>query len=348
MIPHDDHFRQFIGNLELATSRYEGENNLAAQQAMVERLVKLEKDFRKTLIRHRWGKFAYRKFVEYVMGERRNILMARPYFRERNEVFQNEISDVFRASWDSAARVLAREPRALYRYHINFPFIKFVMDNFKWSKGSAITALYTSIQKQRDELAERNMPLAISEARLFYGKTPKSHLAFMDCIQHSADGLMSAIDKYCLPYSSNYRAVIIGRIRGNLIEAYSETSLHFYPGDKRRLYRARKAMARMDDPHDYDELARILNREEPESHITSGELANLIGASSVVNEGMLYDPTNEDSDEASDAITNHSAGEEARPDVALEEAEVRHRVASSIQSLSIREQKLLRLMGVEF
>lgn len=339
----DEHFRAFINTLELTIDRYEGPNNTAAQKAMVERLVKLETQFRKTLIRHHWGKFAYQDFIKFIMDERRNILMARPYFRERNEMFQAEISDVLRK----------RNHRALYRYQCNFPFIEFVVKGRKWGKGSEIMRLYRDIRKQRDELCERNMPLAISEARVFYAKVPKSHLAYMDCIQHAADGLMSAIDKYCLPYSPNFRSVIIGRIRGNLIEAYSETSLHFYPGDKRRLYRARKIMARMEEPIDYEKVCKLLNEEE-ETPVTVGELVNLLAAASVINESMLvndtiaHDNMGSPLDEATGEGLASYGDDTLRPDIVMEEAEARHRVADAINSLAIRDQKLLRLKGVEF
>jgi DNA-directed RNA polymerase specialized sigma subunit len=194
------------------------------------------------------------------------------------------------------------------------------------------------------------MPLAISEARLFYGKTPKSHLSYMDMVQIAADGLVSAVDKFCLPYSTVFRAVIIGRIRGNLIEAYSETYLHFYPGDKRRIYRAHKAIGKLRDggPIDYGHVVSEVNKDDFKDQVEVGELVNLLSAASVVSANAL--PLHEDTDDSEapvNPIDRYPTAASAQSDVLYEEAQATNAVKGAIVGLTLFDQKLLRLKGVE-
>jgi DNA-directed RNA polymerase specialized sigma subunit len=341
MYHNDEHFRLFISNLELAIDRYEGENDTESQKAQIEKLVGLEKDFRKALVRHQWGSFSYKDFLGLILDKKRNILMARPYFRERNEIFQAEISDIIRT----------RNYRAMYRYHVNFNFIEFVMKSRQWHKvrsGRKLVRIYKEIKAIRRELVERNMPLAISEARLFYSKTPKAHLAYMDMVQIASDGLVSAVDKFVLPYSTVFRAVIIGRIRGNLIESYSETYLHFYPGDKRRIYRAHKAIGQLKDGGhiDYDAVVRIVNLDEEKTLVSTGELINLLSAASVVSANALPLIQEED-DPPVNPIDRYADLNETRPDILLEEEQARDAVSSSIARLTVFERKLFKLKGID-
>jgi hypothetical protein len=111
-------------------------------------------------------------------------------------------------------------------------------------------------------LIEMNAPLAIAQATKFFKKTPKSHMTRMDLIQVAMEGLASGVDKYVCPYrNKSYRQVLIGRIKGNLIEAYSETMIHFYPSDKRKLYNANKAMREfsVEQQVDFKGLAKRIN-----------------------------------------------------------------------------------------
>ena len=72
----------------------------------------------------------------------------------------------------------------------------------------------------------------------------------MDLIQIGTLGLIAGIDKYYGEYQVVYRSVIIGRIVGYYIENYSSTLIHFYPSDKRKIYKANKIRAK----HVYSDL----------------------------------------------------------------------------------------------
>ena len=126
------------------------------------------------------------------------------------------------------------------------------------------------------------MPLAISQARVFRHNTPESHLTYMDLNQISFEGLINAVDKFVLPYTSVFRSVIIGRVKGDLIENYSETPVHFYPSDKRKIYRANKAKKGLTkDDINYTDLANTVNNNGPKlpTPTDSSEIMNLLAAS---------------------------------------------------------------------
>ena len=210
-----EHFQTFAKTLKRDNAaKYEDVSNedlLLFQKDQVEKLVALEKEFREALIECRWGEETYKRFVEHICEERRNILDARPFFRERQTMFTAEISGALKN----------RDHKSLYKHHINWQFVVFVLNSRKWKKTSKVYKLSQEIKAMRTELVEMNLPLAISRARIFWSRTPKSHLTHMDLVQISCEGLMSGIDKFCLPFSEAFRAVCIGRITGNMIASYS-------------------------------------------------------------------------------------------------------------------------------
>jgi len=218
VITDDPHFRQFANSLESAIANYRKKDSkkflvdfFLQQKKQVETLIALERDFRHALIGHSEGVKIYREFVDYICNKRKNILDARPYFRERQNVFTQQISDALRR----------KSERALFRFNFNYRFIQFVLSRRVWKPKSRISKLAREITKVRNELIVTNMPLAISRARIFYGRTPKAHLAYMDFIQIACEGLMSGIDKFVPPFSRAFRAVAIGRMTGNFIDQFS-------------------------------------------------------------------------------------------------------------------------------
>jgi DNA-directed RNA polymerase specialized sigma subunit len=342
----DTHFLDFIGTLEEVLAGH-GKNTDQFQKDQVNDLLGLERDFRKALVKHRWGPDVYKAFIRHITVEKRNILMARPYFRQRNDVFKGYISKTLRdENW-----------RGLFRFNINFQFVKFAMGAKKWnsSRGSkTIIRLAKKIERLRADLVECNLPLAISQARIFYGSNPNTHLSYMDMVQTAAEGLIAAVDKFCGPYSKVFRAVAVGRMLGNAIEANSETSFHFYPREKKRIYRARKLIGQLNDGSghvDLDAVLAALNRKETEEEdelTTATELAHLISASQVVFASALPLPDEEEEHHISPIEQFADEDGPTRPDFMYEDADLRHRVANAIKGLSIFDQKLVRMKGVEF
>lgn len=346
----DNHFKLFAGQLEKAIERYGSVDEIVIverQRKQVEKLVSLERKFRKTLVKHYWGPAVYRDFIKMITEERGNILAARPFFRERQDVFTAKISKALRD----------KKEKKLYPFAINYQFVRFVMESRKWratNKGAKVAKLADQIAALRTELIEMNMPLAISRARIFWSRTPKSHLAYMDLVQISCEGLMSAVDKFVLPYSKVFRSVAIGRIVGNFIESYSETLVHFYPQDKRKIYRANKGISKLSpergDSIDYTKLAEEVNRDVDDNQRTNpNELSHLVAAASHVSTDA---PSPEEvatgiSNVGGSSVDKYAAEESCQPDHQYETTELRTVARVAYGNLGVVEQKLLRLKGIE-
>jgi RNA polymerase sigma factor (sigma-70 family) len=268
-----------------------------------------------------------------ICDERRNILAARPYFRERQPVFTKSISKALKS----------RDEKALQKFHFNYTFVTFVLRARKWPKGSQIVKLSKEIAAIRQEIVEMNMPLAISRASIFWRKTPKAQLSYMDLVQIACEGLMSAVDKFCLPFSRVFRAVAIGRMLGNFIEQYSETLVHFYPGDKRKIYRANKMLKHFPDGVDFDQLAAAVNKEADTGQTTTpAEIADLLAAASCVS----TDSSAPNDPEESEVLDTYVADVSAQPDYQYEQYQMRQVLSAALEQLTPMERKLLKMKGI--
>lgn len=329
----DPAFRRFATSLTSAIKSISDKDAKSLQRGQLELLLKLEKEFRLTLIKHRSGPTVYREFIEFICDKKRNILAARPYFRERQEVFTRRISPALKA----------RAEKSLFRFNFNFQFIQFVMRSRKWGKGSKLTQLAAEISKVREELVTMNMPLGISRARIFYSRTPKSHLDYMDFVNIACEGLTKAIDKFVGPLYDKFNAVAIGRMTGDFIENYSETPIHFYPKDRRKLYNANKAIGKMVesvDTVDHEVLAGAVNEKLTDGSTNAGEIANLLAAASCVSADTPIDI-----DEEMVAIDRFAAPVDCQPDVQVERADALRATAAAVAKLSVLDQKILKLKG---
>lgn len=340
----DNHFRLFAKTLEKAIAKYQHvpRAELAVRQKQqVEGLVELENDFKRVLLAHPWGASVYEDFVKYIRDEKRSILAARPFFRERQTVFTSDI----------AVALKQRQAPALYRFGFNYQFVRFVMRVRTWSSvegSSELLKLAEAISNSRLELAEMNMPLAISRARIFWSRTPQAQLSYMDLVQITAEGLLSGIDKYVLPYGPQFRHMVIGRMLGNLIEQYSETLVHFFPADKRKIYRANKALSRCGAGPDFERVAEEVNRGVDSKQLTDAyEIQDLVAAASTVSADAPVRQVEADRGESM-PLDMFQADEDTRPDVRMESREAQVRVAEMVSGLSLLEQKLLRLKGISY
>jgi DNA-directed RNA polymerase specialized sigma subunit len=332
----DPHFDKFATSLErmLAAYAINPRQRFEHQKSQMESLVAAEKAFRLNLVRHRFGEKVYKAFLSYIHEERRNVLAARPFFRERAEVFKASISP----------QLAARSHKGLYKFAINGQFVQFVFTRFGYLfKGkSPVRVQANEVLRLRKELVEQNLPLAISRAKLFRRKTPASpHMANMDAVQTAGEGLISAVDKYVLPFAGNFRAVIIGRATGNLISTYSEPMLHFYPGDRRKIYRANKARRRTQE---VDKIVESVNDGLPEAMKTNAdEIQMLMNASSHLS---LDQPvTTPDGQNEKASYADCTADQNMLPSDIVEQKESQERLAKGLASLSLMERKALALKG---
>lgn len=343
----DKHFKLFANNLEQALIKYEAvpeEELLAHQREQIRKLVALETKLREILITHPWGPGVYKDFIKHICDKRKNILAARPFFRERQGVFTRHISVALKN----------RNDKALYRYRFNWSFVDYVLNARKWPEGGKVATVAREIAAVRQELLEQNLPLAISQARIFWANTPKSHLSYMDIVQIQCQALLLAIDKFVPPNDKRmsekaslaafriFRAVAIGIMRRDRVNAYSETLIHFYPKDKAIIYRALKALRKVVGEVDHEKLAKDVNRELDNEKIktTGKEVAGLIAGASTVSADFSPDP------DGDTIIDTYPEDQENRPDTMMEDQQAMSAMRVAADDLSLLDKKLLRLKGI--
>ena len=335
-IEDSNHFQTFAKVVERSIAKYghlPEDDMIELQRKQVEGLSKLEKDFQKALLKDPNGEAAYLAFIAYILDDKKNILAARPYFREPRSFFASNIS----------AAIRKRDVKQLREFHVNFQFVHLVAKCLVF--GPKVNKIVEKIKEARWELVIMNLPLVINRANIFWSRTHKSHLSFMDLVQVGTEGLISAIDKYYGQYGKMYAGVIVGRCVGNLIENYSSTMLHFYPADKRKIYRANKFKARyVHGDYDTEDLVKYVNKAVG-NETDSEELLGLMAASSIVSADAM-DNTVSDNISIPNTIARYAAPEEGRPDVQVESQEANKLMQEAISKLSLFDKKILRLKGV--
>lgn len=332
------HFRIFAKSLEGVIDKFEDVNEpdlVERQRKQVNGLADLENQFRLELMKHKFCDIVYNVFFDFIIDFKKNILAARPYFRERQDVFTAGIRDAIRN----------RDVKAVCQYHTNFHFVKFALSVFHWGKFSKMAKIAKQIELAREELITINLPLVISRARIFWSRTPKGHLSFLDFVQIGVEGLMAGVDKYSGEYMDNWCGVAIGRITGNYIDSYSQTMLHFYPTDRRKLYRANKFLSRhQEGDFGIEEVVKHVNDNAGEKQTTNDEeLANLIAAAGILSTDTR--PVGDD-ENIPRSVTKFAAPAEEQPDFIVEHEEALGKMRCAITSLSIFDKKILELKGI--
>ena len=205
----------------------EGKN----QKNLLDDLFALERQFRATLQETPEGRNMYSEFMDFILNEKRNILSTRIYFRERQSAFSTKIAPAFHK----------KKFQMLFRFRINYNFAKWIVERYTGPRYKRLRFLYGKIIDLRKTLCEQNLPLAINRAKIFWSKSPSFHIEYMDLVQSSAEGLMSAIDKFVPPYRTVFRSVAISRMTLNMTEENSSITVKLSPREKRILYRVNKA-----------------------------------------------------------------------------------------------------------
>lgn len=333
----DDHFGVFASSLEALLASHDlpkPKERDEHQRKQIEGLIAAENDFRVRLQQQRLGRRVYQGFLDHIKKERRNILAARPFFRERDTMFKERISGALSSGL----------PEALYPFGINAVFIQFVLRRYdkELPPKSLVRRLAQKVLRLRNEIIEQNLPLAISRAKLFFSRTPKSpHMDRMDIIQVSSEGLVSAVDKFVLPWTPKFRAVIIGRATGNMISNYSEPMLHFYPGDRRKIYQANKARRQTQD---VDKMVEIANGKLPaELQVDHNELSQLLNASSHLS---LDQPVGASSGGEASSYGDYTVDTALAPDAQAELHDSHERLSLLVTRLSLFERKILAMKGL--
>lgn len=338
--PTDRDFQKLAAQVNAALIN--NESRLEDQERQVQNVYKLEQKFMNHVCKYAQIYKIYEKFVFHITKEKGNVLSAKPYFREKSDIFSSKISKAIKDN----------NVQELVKYDVNFQLINFIIKNWSGNIPVRVQKSYDKFIDARRILIENNLPLAINRAKLFYRKTPKSHLTLLDFIDICTYGLISGIDKYVGEYSKVWRSVCIGRMVGYMIEEYSKTFLRMYPNDKKILYRANALKYRL-KIEDVSELTDAVNesfrrdREEgkkiPKLPIHEIHIRTLLNGSSYISadskagsedeEGVnIYDYTPDNSDESVDDRF-------IKKDLLL-------KILSAAKDLTIIERKIIKLKGV--
>lgn len=342
--PTDREFQQLTAQINQTIIDNDG--LIGDQKDQVELLLQLESKFKFTICKYTQAVDVYGKFIDFIVNENGNILSARPYFREKGATFSKGITKAIRE----------RDPVALMEYDINYQLINFIVTNWKGKLPERPKRYYEDFLEARRILLENNLPLAINRAKLFYRKTPRSHLTLLDLIDISTYGLVSGVDKYCGAYSrANWANVCIGRMVGYMIEEYSKTFIRMYPSDKKILYRANSLKHSL-KLTDIVELTKAVNesfekdaiegkKNLPKLPISEVHVRTLLNGSSYISAD-----TKSGSDDDDDGISVYDYTQDVKvenPEKLLIKQEILAKISVAMKELSIIERKIIKLKGVD-
>jgi len=311
------------------------------QCQQLEALLEAELRFKNEILRYkRQSREIYKKFLQKICITNKNILSARPYFRESAVNFSKNITPAIKAN----------DIEKLKTFVFNFNFIQFVKQNWLGPFPKRAEILYNKVENCRRILIENNIPLAINRAKLFFRKTPRGHLDLMDLIIISCYGLATGVDKWSKPHhSKSFSPMVIGRITGPTIEAYSQTVLHFFPNDKKTIYRANSIRGRQ-GIKDIVELTEAVNKSFVEDAkkgmgippvVTVSQLSELLQSASTVSADTVV---NEDGTPVYGFTADTKPSAEEQYIVEEEKGSV----YLSINKLPLLHRKILKLRGLKF
>lgn len=319
-------FRKFVTEMDAMLRSNENESDKSQRQLLNE-LFKLESDFKKLLLSNNSGDLIYKKFMDYILNDKKNKLSVRPYFRERQDTFSNRVFKILKD----------KDSKRLHRFRINYLFAKWVLDNDDTGKPRytgrhrvKMQNIYLEILERRRLLCENNMPLAIHWAKRFWADLPKTHLEYMDLIQDSNRGLLEAIDNFVPPYKTVFRSTAIGRMGLNMSEDFGSTLIKLSPKDRRILYRVRMAKKANENITE-EELVKFV--QESFKGVTYAHIFELEQATSGLA-SMDYSP------DGTRSMAETIADPDAETDK-VENAQLRAKLTLQLERLKIIEKKVL-------
>lgn len=303
------------------------------QKYQVERMMELEEIFRKTINSYKQSDKIYQKFLMHIKVERGNILTARPFFRENSKTFGKFISPAFKEN----------NIEEIKKFHINYKFMVFVIDNWRGNLPKKALKTWEEHQHVRQKIIENSMPLAINQAMKFYKAVPRSHVTLMDMINASISGLSIGVDKWVGPFRTVFRSVCIGRMKSNIMDVYNQTFLHYYPSDKKIIYKANllKSREKIEDPEMLLEaINQYLADNDDKRKLEMYELDDLLNGASVKS-------VETEVDEEGFTVYDTFIDENSNVEKNVEKLDTLKQVLSACSKLEIIEQKVIKLKGVD-
>lgn len=344
--PNNREFQKLAARIKQAI--HENEGLIGDQQAQVEKLVELERNFRNYICKYNKASEVYSRFIYFVFDKEKglgSILSAQPYFREMSKVFNEHISTA----------IQNQQPQDLMKFDINYQFIKFIEENWGGPLPSKAQKILSELVETRRILIENNLPLAINRAKIFYKKTPRSHLSLLDLIDICVYGLIVGVDKYANDYTTVWRSVSIGRMVGFMIEEYSKSFIKLFPSDKKILYRANALKHRLKIDN-IAELTEAVNesfekdkeegRPSPKLPISEIQISTLLNSSGYISAEMGDQGNDDEQDGSGTSIYDYTAHPDSTEDQ-VEKRDIIKNILGASSELEIIERKIIKLKGVD-
>jgi DNA-directed RNA polymerase specialized sigma subunit len=320
---------------------HKGMKDWEIQKKQLEDLMMYEDKFKQSIYKSIQTREIYKKFI--ITTVQNNILSARPFFREQAKVFSAEITPAIKEG----------DFEELKKFRINYKFMEFIRENWKGRFPNNGQKWYDKAIESRRLLIENSLPLAVNIAKRFFKSTPESYMELTDFINTCTIGLISGVDKYSSnEYSKVFRSVCIGRMKGGMVEDYSQTLIHFYPSDKKILYKI-NILKHRENITDINELCRRLNEVLKEDKkegknvsvdkVTIPEIMRLMHGASTFSADKAADNEEEENDVN---IYTYAYDEGPTQEEMVEKADTLSRVLNACEDLDILEMKILKLKGV--
>lgn len=296
-----------------------------------QKLMLLEDKFAKRLRSVSGGKKVYRLFIDMILREKENLITARKYFREREIAYKEFVYPSIRT----------KEPNGLHKIRINFLFCVFAMKNLE-ATDAKLNGLFEEIRQLRESLINRHLHYALNRAKVF-NTGANSNVDFSDLIQLANEALVNSVDKYVIDETaSSFRTMAIGRMVANLMASSDQALPVSFGGQaSRQLYKIKKLLEKNSDLKVKD-LSEIIG-------IAEEEIAALMNATSYSSLDAELDQ--EDGFGNSVSLRDFlpaPSGDFNDPYVVAEMKDLIERSYEIFQTLTVLEQKILKLKGVNF
>lgn len=318
----------YIKELDLIFRDYSSADALVE----IKQLIKLENKFRKQLCSTKEGRGVYKDLVVNTL-QNNKLLPMKVLFREKADQYKPVINPAVRG----------RKYAALYKLSINYNFCYYAVNNLaqKGIVDEKLNNILESIKTLRDSIIKRYLLVALNRAKV-HNKKIGGIVDFEDLIQMANIGIISAVDKYVVSdESATFHQYVIGWITGNLILSSMQTlPVTLWPTAARKLLQIKRLTDKTPgiSPQQISVIAEI----------TEEEVSRLLNVS---NYKSLDEDINKSSDDYGSLTLLDllpAEDDESNGYAAIEQGDLTRKIAEGFKTLTIMEQKVLRLKGINF